>query len=146
MDPRTPVLVGIAAIEQRLEDPNEAREAYELMIDAVEEAERDAGSPGLLVRADSIRVPRGFWQYSDPGRLIADHIGAEGARTILAEIGILQQTLISDACRAIAEGREDVAIVVGAEAKYRELRGRIAGTAVSETPQQDVEPDLKLEP
>jgi acetyl-CoA C-acetyltransferase len=146
LDPRTPVLVGAAAIEQRLDDPAAAREAIELMIAALEAAADDAGSRRLLAEADSIRVPRGFWQYSDPGRLIAERIGARGARTTLAEIGILQQTLLSDACRAIAAGEEAIALVTGGEAKYRELRGRIAGAPVSETPQTDAVPDAKLAP
>lgn len=146
MDPRTPVLVGIAAIEQRIDDPRGAREAYELMVDAIEEAARDAGNRELLTRADSIRVPRGFWQYPDPGRLVADQVGAKNARTTLAEIGVLQQTLLSDACRAIANGEEEVALVVGGEAKYRELRGRIEGVEVEETSQDEAEPDQLLVP
>ena len=146
LDARTPVLVGIAAIEQRLDDPSEAREAFELMVAALEAAAADAGSRRLLSEADSIRVPRGFWQYSDPGRLVAERVGAARARTTLAEIGVLQQTLLSDACRAIAAGEEQVALVTGADAKYRELQCRKTGVEVSDTEQADIEPDSKLEP
>jgi acetyl-CoA C-acetyltransferase len=146
LDPRTPVLVGIAAVDQRLEDPTESLEAFELMAAALEAAADDAGSRRLLAEASSIRVPRGFWRYSDPGRLVAKRIGADRARTLLAEIGVLQQTLLSDACRAIAAGDEDVALVTGGEAKYRELRSRITGVEVSETSQAGVAPDVKLEP
>jgi len=145
-NPRTPVLVGIAAVDQRREDPTDSREAFELMVAALEAAADDAGSRGLLREASSIRVPRGFWRYSDPGRLVAERIGADRARTLLAEIGVRQQTLLSDACRAIAAGEEEVALVSGGEAKYRELRGRITGVAVSETSQHGVAPDVKLEP
>jgi acetyl-CoA C-acetyltransferase len=145
-NPRTPVLVGIAAVDQRCEDPTDSREAFELMAAALEAAPDDAGSRELLREASSIRVPRGFWQYSDPGRLVAERIGADRARTLLAEIGVLQQTLLSDACRAIAAGREEVVLVTGGEAKYRELRGRITGVEVRETPQRGVAPDVKLEP
>ena len=146
LDPRTPVLVGIAAIQQRIDDPADAKEAFELMADALEAAADDAGSRRLLEDADSIRVPRGFWQYSDPGRLVADRIGAQRARTTLAEIGVLQQTLLSDACAAIAAGREEIALVTGGEAKYRELQGKKQGVAVEDTPQTDVAPDSVLEP
>jgi acetyl-CoA C-acetyltransferase len=146
LDPRTPVLVGIAAIDQRLDDPTDSLEAFELMVAALEAAADDAGSRRLLTEANSIRVPRGFWRYSDPGRLVAERVGASRARTVLAEIGVLQQTLLSDACRGILAGEEEVALVTGADAKYRELRGRITGVEVVDTSQSDIQPDLKLEP
>ena len=41
---------------------------------------------------------------------------------------------------------EEVALVTGGEAKYRELRSRITGVEVSETSQDGVAPDAKLEP
>ncbi|MBW2697813.1 MAG: acetyl-CoA acetyltransferase, partial [Deltaproteobacteria bacterium] len=146
IDPRTPVLVGIGVVEQRLDDPDQAVEAFQLMAAALELAAEDAGCRELLEGASSIRVPRGFWQYSDPGRLVADRIGASRARTTLAELGILQQTILSDACRAIASGEEEIALVTGGEAKYRELRGRISGVEVGDTVQTNVLPDELLEP
>ena len=74
--PRTPVLVGVGVVQQRAEDPREAREPLLLMGDALERAADDAGSRALLARADSIRIPRGFWDYSDPGRALAERFGA----------------------------------------------------------------------
>ncbi|MCP5060610.1 MAG: acetyl-CoA acetyltransferase [bacterium] len=144
LSPRTPVLVGIAAIEQRLEDPSGAREAWELMADALLAAGEDSGHPSLLREASSIRVPRGFWQYSDPGRLVADRLEAKQARTTVAEIGVPQQTLLSEACLAIAAGEEEVALVTGAEARFRELRARKLGVELADTLQTDVEPDRRL--
>jgi len=76
LDPRTPVLVGAAAVQQREYDPRQAREPIALMIEALRRAADDAGAPSLLARASSIRVPRGFWEYSDPARLIAERVGA----------------------------------------------------------------------
>jgi acetyl-CoA C-acetyltransferase len=146
LDPRTPVLVGVAATHRRCEDARDALESVELMIEAVRKAADDAGSSELLARADSVRVPRGFWEYSDPGRLVAGAIGAKDARTELAEIGVLQQTLLGRACEAIARGDEQVAIVTGGDAKYRTLRASIAGIELGDTPQTDVVPDSRLEP
>ncbi|HEY5246595.1 MAG TPA: hypothetical protein VIJ60_13070, partial [Acidimicrobiales bacterium] len=40
-----------------------------------------------------------------------------GARTHLAQIGVSQQTVVSQMLRAIADGRSDVAVVVGGEAR-----------------------------
>jgi acetyl-CoA C-acetyltransferase len=146
LDPRTPVLVGAGVAQQRCEDPEQALEPIELMIEALEHAAKDAGRRELLSEASSVRVPRGFWEYSDPGRLVADRYGAKQARSVLAEIGVLQQTLLSDACRAIATGEERVALVTGGDAKYRSLRAKITGKEIRDTPQEGVAPDQKLEP
>jgi len=146
LDPRTPVLVGVGVADRRCDDPSEALESSELMIEALAAAEADAGVRGLLAAANSVHVPRGFWDYSDPGRLIGDFFGASGARTVLAEIGVLQQTLLNGACCAIASGEEEIAIVTGGDAKYRNLRAGIAGTPLVDTVQTDVKPDLVLQP
>jgi len=91
-------------------------------------------------------VPRGFWDYSDPGRLIAERFGASGARTVLAEIGVLQQTVLNGACNAIASGQEEIAIVTGGDAKYRSLRAIKAGIELSDTIQTGVAPDEVHQP
>ncbi|MBW2713853.1 MAG: hypothetical protein JRC77_08890, partial [Deltaproteobacteria bacterium] len=149
LDPRTPVLVGAGFAEQRCEDPQEALEASALMARAVVNAGDDALGSGrpvepLLSAVDTISIPQGFWQYSDPGRLVADGVGALRAKTVLAGIGILQQSLISNACNAIAAGESDVVVVTGGEAKYRSLRASIAGIEISETGQDGATPDEVL--
>ena len=144
--PRTPVLVGAGAVQQRCDDPSQALEPVELMIAALERAADDAGSRALLTRANSIRVPRGFWDYSDPGRIIAARFGATAARTQLAEIGVLQTTLLGGAAAAIAAGEADVVLVAGGEAKYRSLRAQITGRAAAATAQAGVAPDEVLRP
>src|SRR5262249_41143405 len=58
IDPRTPVLVGVGAVQQREDAPRWAREPVELMIAALERAADDAGSRALLARADRIAAPR----------------------------------------------------------------------------------------
>jgi len=83
LNPRTPVLVGAGVATQRFEDPAQALEASELMAKAVRAAVEDAGCPQILSRVSSIRVPRGFWAYRDPGRLIAERLGAAVARSVL---------------------------------------------------------------
>ncbi len=145
LPPNTPILVGIGVTQQREDDPSAAVEAIELMIRATRAAASDAGSEALLAEAQRIAVPKGIWGYSDPARQIADSIGAGSATTVLAEIGILQQSLIADACNRIADGQLQVAIVAGGEAKYRALRAQIAGSEASETV-QDATPDVTLQP
>ena len=80
MAKQTPVLVGVAQVEQRINDLSEAREPIELMIDAVKLAAEDGGSSELL-RADSVRVIRGMWPYENPAQAVAEAIGCSGAQT-----------------------------------------------------------------
>ncbi|MDX2169389.1 MAG: acetyl-CoA acetyltransferase, partial [Deltaproteobacteria bacterium] len=146
LDPRTPVLVGAGAVQQREEYPRRGREPIELMLAALRRAAVDAGDASLLARADSIRVPRGFWDYSDPGRLLGERLGATRARSQLAEIGVLQTTLFGGAVEAIASGAADVVLVAGGEAKFRALRAQVSGIEAPATAQRDVEPDETLRP
>jgi acetyl-CoA C-acetyltransferase len=146
LDPRTPVLVGVGAISQREEDSTRAKEPLALMIAALERAADDAGSRELLGRADSVRAPRGFWDYPDPCRLIADGFGATQAKTEIAELGVLQTTSLGRAAADIAAGRADVVLVTAAEARYRALRAKIAKVEAAFTKQAPTEADTVLRP
>ena len=142
----TPVLVGACAVQQRCEHPDEGKEPVELMVRALEGAAEDAGSRALLGLADGVRVPHGFWDYSDPGRLIAERVGASGARTQLTKLGVLQTTLLGRAAADIAGGRARVVLVAGGEAKHRARRAEILGVRERRTVQTGAAPDEVLEP
>ena len=47
------------------------------MTTAVERAGEDAHAPALLAQAQVVYVPRGTWRYRDPGRIIAERVGAD---------------------------------------------------------------------
>lgn len=141
IDSLAPVLVGAAAVVQREPDPALAREPAELMREALERAAEDAGNRALLGRADTIHVPRGTWSYPDVGRLLARGVGAGSVHSHLAQIGVLQTALLGRAARDVAEGRSDVALVVGGEAAQRARNARRSGVDASETPQADAQPD-----
>jgi acetyl-CoA C-acetyltransferase len=143
----TPVLVGIGVATQREDDPARALEPLDLMLAAARNAGADASQDAvkLLAGVGRIGVPKGRWRYQNPGGEIARAIGAGRATSLLATVGVLQQTLIGDACRAIADGEVDTALVVGGDAGYRILRAQIAGVRAEER-QQDDEPDELLSP
>ncbi|MGH0028346.1 MAG: acetyl-CoA acetyltransferase [Myxococcota bacterium] len=143
---RTPVLVGAGAVAQREEEPGAGLEPTGLMAAALERAAADAGAPALLRDADAILVPRGMVAYADPGRLVADTVGADRARSVLFEIGVLQTSLFGRAARAIAEGEAEVVLVSGGEAKYREQKAARAGVPAPVTEQGDAKPDETLRP
>jgi acetyl-CoA C-acetyltransferase len=144
--PNTPVIVGIGFQQERMEDPTQCAEPYQLMVRATQAAANDAGSEVLLKQIDSISVAQGMWQYRNPGKLIADTLGCPAARSIISDLGVLQLTLLSDLCRAIAACEQHVGVVTGGEAQFRELRSMITRQPVSETqqPEDTSPPDVHL--
>ena len=117
------------------------------MVEALQRAARDAGSLSLLENADKIAIPRGFWDYKDPGRLVAAAVGATHARSEVTEIGVLQTTLFGRAARDIAEGASDIVLVAGGEARHRARGMKQAGTPENLTNQPDgTTPDVVLRP
>jgi acetyl-CoA C-acetyltransferase len=146
LDSRTPVIVGVGAITQHVEDPKAALEPLDLMAAALERAAVDAGAPALLAAVDSIWIPRGFWSYSSPGRLLGERFGVPRVRNLVSEIGVLQTTLLGRAARAIARGESEVAMIVGGEARDRELRFKKQGVEAPMTEQQGCPPDEVLRP
>ncbi|TNF34011.1 MAG: acetyl-CoA acetyltransferase [Gammaproteobacteria bacterium] len=144
MKRNTVIVVGAGAIHAAGDAPP-LREAWELMRDAAIAAASDAGAPALLQRLDSIRVPKGMWGYSDPARLVARAVGSPKAHTTLADIGILQTSLLAEACDAIQSGAEQVALVLGGEAKYRQMLAARMGEVAQEISQEDP-PDAFQQP
>ncbi len=146
MDPRTPVLVGTGQTIQRpadlADDLTAAREAVEMMADAVRAAADDAGASSLPGAATSVWVVRGAWRYSDPARLLADTFGAADARTGLStDGGNTPQALVNQACRRIQDGTDDVVVITGAETIWSRRRARAAGVKIPVTVQDGVDPD-----
>ena len=130
--PRTPVLVGIAQVEQRERDPLAAREPLDLMVEATKLAAEDAGSRELLTRADSVRVIRGLWPYADPGRVVAQRVGAAQAKTAITQYGgNFVQTTLNQSALEILAGTLDIAILTGAECGYTQARARKQGVKLA---------------
>jgi len=140
LTPNTPVIVGIGFEQETSEDPTRCAEPWQLMVRAVRRAAADAGSEALLAQIETISVPQGMWEYRNPGKLIADTLGCPSARSILSDLGVLQLSLLSDLCRAIAAGEQHVGVITGGEAKFRELRGAITGQSVANTEQSEDTP------
>lgn len=141
LDARTPVIAGVGVASQHVDEPGGGYEALELMIAAARAAGQDSGVPGILGAIQRVAVPRGLWDYSDPGRLIAERIGAPAARTVLVGTGIPQQTLLNDAHAAIRNGTLDVALIVGGEAARRAAIARRHGVTPIDTEQDGASPD-----
>ncbi len=138
--PETPVVVGVGFCREPSDDPLACHEPYRLMVEAVRDAARDAGAEDVLRHVESIAVPQGMWQYRNPGKLVADALGFPGARSVIADLGVLQLTPVFDLLRAIAGGAQAMGVVTGGEAQYRELRSMITRQPVSDTVQPEDTP------
>jgi acetyl-CoA C-acetyltransferase len=125
---RTPVIAGVAQVEQREFDPENGKEPLDLMVDAVTAAAEDAGAKSLLHEASSVRVIWGFWPYQDPGRGVAERIGATAAETTLTSLsGSMVQTVVNISALEIASGQRDVVIVTGGECGRSSAKALKAG-------------------
>ena len=122
---RAPVLVGVAHVEQRIDDVNEAREPIDLMEDAIRLALEDTGRPDLVEYTTSIRVIKGVWPYTNPARFLASNLNLNGVETGITVFGGngVQSTL-NDACVAIRDGRHEVVMITGAECGRTQARAR----------------------
>lgn len=115
LDPRTPVIVGAGQLCHR---EGHAPEPVELLAEAARRAEADSGVTGLLRRLDSVRVVNLLsWRYADPGRLVAELLGATPRHTAYTHAGGQSpQQLLTRSAADIQEGRADLVLIGGAEA------------------------------
>ncbi len=129
---RTPVLVGVAQLEQRFDDPYQGAEPLDMMLDALSQAAEDCGVPAILGEADSVRVIQGIWDYENPAGEVARRIGADGAETVGTPLGgNMVQTAVSDAALGISRGELDVVVLCGAENGRSQARARKQGRRYS---------------
>jgi acetyl-CoA C-acetyltransferase len=134
LDPRTPIIVGAA----QLNDRDYGSEPIDLMTRSTEAALVDTGSATLRNHIDAVRVVWGVGPYADPGRLVADRIGATTARSSLTTMGGNQvYDLVADTAARIQSGDLDVAVLCGAETLRTRRSDRARGTTTEYLPEQD---------
>ena len=130
IDPRTPVIIGIGQVSERIGDPGyAARSPMDLAGAALAEAIEDAGGSADLpaaidtiaaIRQFEISTPMArapFGKADNPPRAIAKRVGAKPERAILEVVGGQgPQKLVGELASEIHSGRSKVAAIVGAEA------------------------------
>ena len=123
-DPRTPVIVGVGQVNQRVA-PEVARTPAELFADAARAAEADAGAP-LLARTDIVAVVAiGSWRYPDAGAMVARLLGIEPRATAVSTVGgNSPQVLVDEFALRIQQGECDVVLLGGAESMHTRWRAR----------------------
>ena len=131
LDPRTPVIVGAAQVTDRVDDPTDARTPLELMVDALESAAIDGGAPGCLADLNLLGVSGGLWSYTDPGRQVADRVGAADAATLVtAWSGHSPQFLLNHLAARIQAGDLEAAALMGGEVNASRRRARRLGVDI----------------
>lgn len=118
VDPRTPVLVGIAQHTVKRQDlPGpEPLSAWEIVCrDAMSDAGLDART---LSEVDALLLTDCMsWRYDDPAARLAERLGASASfRHIGPPSGTSGQTLVNLAANRIRRGEASVALVCGGEA------------------------------
>ena len=137
------VVIGVSAIQQKSDFEN-LDEALLLMDQAVKEALSDSGNKSIKDHIDEIRIPKGFWRYRDPGKWIAKNNDFRNIpTTYITKIGVLQQNLINEACLKIENGEINASIILGGEARYKQLRSVIEKKEYFET-KLDENPDFYI--
>ena len=132
LDPRTPVIVGAAQVTDRIDDPTMSRSALDLMEDALRSAAIDADAPGLLPDLDLIGVVGGLWRYTDPGRQVADRVGAGDAATLLTSwSGHTPQHLLNHLATRIQAGELEAAAMLGGEPNRSRRRAKKLGVELN---------------
>jgi len=125
-DPRSPVIVGVGQVSQRV-TPADARAPIDLLADACRLARADAqATASLLDRVGVIAIAAiGSWPYPDPGALLARKLGIEPNATLVSTVGgNSPQLLVNELADRIQRNELDVAIVGGAEAMHTRWRAR----------------------
>ncbi|HXG42266.1 MAG TPA: acetyl-CoA acetyltransferase [Dehalococcoidia bacterium] len=136
MDPRQPVIVGVAQHTNRARDLERALEPLAMMELVARQAAEDAGRPDLLGRLDSLLVVNIIsWPYEDAPGLLARRLGIEPPFTYYSGIGgETPQRLVNQVCARILEGRTRLALIVGAEAMHSFMAARRQGVHLPWTP------------
>ena len=126
VDPRSPVVVGVGQVSQRVAAAD-ARAPIDLLADAAASPTPTRRPPrSLLDRVDVVAVAQiGSWPYPDPGALLARRLGIEPPATVVSTVGgNSPQLLVNEMAARIQRNELDVALIGGAEAMHTRWRAR----------------------
>ncbi|MBW0018281.1 MAG: acetyl-CoA acetyltransferase [Mycobacterium sp.] len=127
LDRRTPVLVGVGQMAERIDDPGyQAMSPVEMAAAAAQAALDDCGASAVAAAIDTVAGVRQFeisgvinaplGRSNNYPRSVAKRLGAAPARAILEIVGGQgPQHLINELAGAIAEGRSEIAVIFGSD-------------------------------
>jgi acetyl-CoA C-acetyltransferase len=144
VDPRTPVLIGAGQLSNRVDLGAEVLEPVDLIAASLRRAADDSGvGMAAVTGADTVHVVALLsWRYRDPGRLVAERLGAAPSSTTMSGMGgNSPQSLVNRACVDIQAGRSDLVLLGGAEAWRTRMAARKASDHLEWTTQGDDVPE-----
>jgi acetyl-CoA C-acetyltransferase len=118
-----PVIVGAAQVANK--DPERLAHPVDLIEDAVRLAVADAGADPLAHVGLVLSSPLSVFSDDDGGAMVAERLGFSPGRTVQTTYsGAGPHKLLAEACRAIADGEVEAALIVGgiADASVRNAR------------------------
>ena len=117
LDPRTPVIIGVGQILNRVDQGSDPYEPAKLMAQALLAAQTDSGADAVLASAQVVAaVPTISWRYSNPGALVREQLGCVDAKTWYATVGgNTPQSMVNRLAAAISAGEFDLALLCGGE-------------------------------
>jgi acetyl-CoA C-acetyltransferase len=137
MDPRTPVLVGVAQSVDRTSAPGAGLSPQEMMAAVARAAIADSGGSGVAEAIDCVTVVRLFQDsgfgapFGSQDNLpwsVATRIGASPRRTLYGPVGgNSPQMLVNHFFEAIARGEHEVVLLAGCEPLRSQARAQKAG-------------------
>lgn len=151
IDPRTPVLVGLAQSVDRSSAPGEGLSPQEMMAAVSRAAIADSGGTGVADAIDCVTVVRlfqdsgfgaPFGQQNNLPWSVARRIGAAPKRTLYGPVGgNSPQMLVNHFFEAIAKGEHEVVLLTGCEPLRSQARAQKAGLTLdwSEKAPEDAE-------
>ncbi len=137
IDPRTPVLVGLAQSVDRTSEPGAGLSPQEMMAAVARAALADTGGKGVEAAIDCITVVRlfqdsgfgaPFGQQANLPWSVGKRIGARAGRHLYGPVGgNSPQMLVNIFAEAISRGEHDVVLLTGCEPLRSQARALKAG-------------------
>ncbi len=125
-DESKPVIVGVGQVANK--DPDRLAHPVDLIEDATRLAVADAGADVLPYVGMVLSSPLSIFSDDDGGVMVAERLGLPpGARVQATYSGAGPQRMLAQACRAIAAGEIDAALVVGGIADSSVRNARLQG-------------------
>ena len=143
IDPRTPVLVGVAQYVDRDSEPQAALSPVDMLVEVALGAVADSGGAGIAAAIDTVAVIRlfadsspafssPFGHYTNLPRSLANRIGASPRELIYPPVGgNTPQMMVNLLAERIANGEADVALIAGCEPLRTQAKAQKAGIALA---------------
>lgn len=132
---RLPVIIGIGEYTERPAESEESLEPRDMMAKALRLADQDSGG-AALAQIDKLDVIMPMsWKYSDLAGELCKTLNIMPKQAKLGPSGgQLPLHYLHDAAKDIAEGRSEVAAIVGGEAQYSLVSAQRAGQMLPWSP------------